>query len=93
MSTGPSQLSRSELEWEDRSEDTGDVGSVCISLSALDCFHLEFKVETVQEKESVKAEISWKYDVPLVHQDYHLKTRFEMSCDDGHTLHMVGVLN
>ena len=40
----------------------------------------------------MKAEISWKCDVPLAHQNYRLNTRLEMSWDDGRTLSMSGVL-
>ena len=37
----------------------------------------------------MKAEISWKYDVPLVHQH---ETSLEMSCDYDHALRAAGVL-
>ena len=40
----------------------------------------------------MKAEISWKYDVPLVRQNYHMKTKLEMSYDDGRASSTAGVL-
>ena len=40
----------------------------------------------------MKAEISWKYYVPLVHQNYRLKMRLEISCDNGHALSTAGIL-